>query len=148
MNQPPPVGYSARTAVGEHVTLRRLLAQVTAAFGQGHPHAGRGPDVVAARLDALRGPLGAHFDEEERAGLFEQIEEKAPEQAPACDRLRHEHRSLLLRLDKLRGATPVERRGPSWGREVRAFVDELTCHESNEAEILTRAIDASTPAGD
>ena len=148
MNQPTSIGYSAHTAAREHFNLRQLVAQVVAAFGQSGPHPGSGPDVVSARLDTLRGPLGAHFDEEERAGLFEQIEETAPEQAPACDRLRREHRGLLQRLDALRSASPVERRGPTWAREVRAFVEELTRHESRESEILNRAIDASTPAVD
>jgi hypothetical protein len=148
MNQPPSISHSARMAASEHVNLRQLLAQVIAAFGRPSPHPGSGPDVVAARLDTLRGPLRAHFDEEERAGLFEQIEESAPEQAPTCDRLRREHRSLLHRLDQLRSASPVERRGPSWGREVRSLVEELGRHETRESEILTRAIDGSTPAAD
>jgi hemerythrin-like domain-containing protein len=148
MNQPPSISHSARLAVSEHVNLRQLLAQVLAAFGRPRPHSGSGPDVVAARLDTLRGPLRAHFDEEERAGLFEQIEESAPDQAPACERLRQEHRSLLRRLDLLRAASPVERRGPAWGREVRSLVDELARHEARESEILTRAIDGATPAID
>ena len=148
MNQPTSIGYSAHRAAGEHRNLRQLAAQVVAAFGNPSPHPGSGPDVVAARLDTLRGPLGAHFDEEERAGLFEQIEETAPEQAPVCDRLRSEHRSLLQRLDVLRSASPLERRGPTWAREVRTFVEELTRHESRESEILSRAIDGSTPAID
>jgi hypothetical protein len=148
MSQPTPIRYSALSAANEHVNLRRLLAQVVAAFGRPDPDRGSGPDVVAARLDTLRGPLCAHFDEEERAGLFEQIEETAPEQARACDRLRSEHRSLLQRLDSLRTASPVERRGPAWGKGVRAFVDELTRHEASESEILSRAIDDATPAVD
>lgn len=148
MNQPPSISYSARTAVSEHFNLRQLLAQVMAAFGRPSPHPGSGPDVVAARLDTLRGPLCAHFDEEERAGLFEQIEDSAPEQTKACNRLRGEHRSLLDRLDLLRSASPVERRGPTWGREVRSFVEELARHEASESEILNRAIDDATPAAD
>ncbi|MGE5125239.1 MAG: hemerythrin domain-containing protein [Betaproteobacteria bacterium] len=148
MIQPPTVRQAARTAVGEHVNLRRLLAGVLAAFSRPDPHSGSGPDVVAARLDTLRGPLLAHFDEEERAGLFEQIEERAPEQATACDHLRREHRSLLSRLDLLRSASPVERRGPTWSREVRTLVDELARHERREADLLNRALDGSTPAAD
>lgn len=148
MIQPPSISYSAHTAASERVNLRQLLAQVIAAFGRPSPHPGCGPDVVAAQLDTLRGPLRAHFDEEERAGLFEQIEEDAPEQAPQCDRLRRDHRNLLHRLDTLRSASPVERRGPTWGREVRAFVDDLARHETRESEVLNRAIDNSTQAAD
>lgn len=148
MIQAPSVREAARTAVGEHVNLRRLLSGVLSAFGRTGPHAGSGPDMVAARLDTLRGPLRAHFDEEERAGLFEQIEERAPEHASACDRLRREHQSLLSRLDLLRSASPVERRGPTWSREVRTLVDELTGHELREADLLNRALDGGAPAAD
>ena len=45
-------------------------------------------EAQGARLDTLRGPLQAHFDEEERARLFETIEECAPEHAVACSKLR------------------------------------------------------------
>ncbi len=145
-------GYSvvqaARTAVGEARHLRRLLAQVEAAFSRAVPRAGSGPDVVAARLDTLRGPLGAHFDEEERAGLFEQIEERAPEHSGVCARLKEEHQSLLRRLDLLRSASPVERRGPTWTREVRHFLDELVGHESCETSLLSQAFDDPIAAAD
>jgi len=144
----PSVRQAARTAASEHVNLRRLLSQVLGAFSRSVPRAGSGPDVVAARLDALRGPLHAHFEEEERAGLFEQIEERAPEHASACERLRREHTSLLGRLDTLRAASPVERRGPTWGREVRSFVDELSGHETRESDLLSRTLDGGAPAGD
>jgi hypothetical protein len=133
---------------GEHRRLRDLLAEVEAAFDRNSPRAGCGPDVVAARLDSLRGPLGAHFDEEERSGLFEQIEERAPEQAPLCARLRGEHSGLLLRLDALRRASPEGRRGPGWGRDVRSFLDDLAGHEEKETDLLTRTLDGSIGAGD
>ncbi len=139
---------AARTAVGEARHLRRLLAQVEAAFGRPVARAGSGPDVVAARLDTLRGPLGAHFDDEERAGLFEQIEERSPEQARLCARLRQEHHSLIRQLDLLRSVSPVERRGPTWGREVRHFLDELVGHESCETSLLSQAFDDSIAAAD
>ena len=104
--------------------------------------------MVAARLDTLRGPLRAHFDEEERARLFETIEEHAPEHAAACARLRDEHRTLLQRLDSLRVATPVERRGGGWVSEVRRFLADVLSHEDREAELLQRALDGGTPAED
>jgi hypothetical protein len=146
MNQPTSTSYSARTAANEHVNLRQLLAQVVAAFGRPSPHPASGPDVVAARLDTLRGPLRAHFDEEERSGLFERIEESAPEQSASCDRLRREHRRLLQRLDDLRSASEVERRGPAWGREVRALVEDLGRHEAHEAEVLAVTKEATAAA--
>ena len=139
---------AARNAFDEHLTLRSLLTQVESAFSRSAPRAGCGPDVVAARLDTLRGPLGAHFDEEERARLFEEIEERAPDQATACARLRGEHAALLYRLDSLRRASLEERRGETWGREVRSFLADLRGHEARETELLTRTLDGSIGAGD
>jgi hemerythrin-like domain-containing protein len=148
-HQAPSVARAVQTAVSEHRNLNRLVAQVEAAFSRpGQPHAGSGPDVVAARLDALRGPLRAHFDEEERAGLFEQIERQAPEHAAHCARLREEHETILRRLDTLRAASPVERRRPLWIHEVRRLLDEVHGHEARETDLLNRTLDGSTAAGD
>jgi hemerythrin-like domain-containing protein len=148
MTQAPAVTRAARAAVDEHRNLRRLVTQVEAAFSRPEPHAGSGPDVVAARLDALRGPLRAHFDEEERAGLFEQIERDAPEHASLCARLRNEHETILRRLDTLRGAPPLDRRRPLWISEVRRLLDEVHGHETRETDLLTRTLDGSTAAVD
>jgi hypothetical protein len=148
VTQPPVITTFARNAVREQVALRALLDEVEAAFVRSPPRTGSGPDVVAARLDTLRGPLRAHFDEEERARLFETIEEHAPEHAAACARLREEHRTLLEHLDRLRRATPVGRRGGAWVADVRRFLSEVLSHEDREAELLQRALDGGAPAED
>jgi hemerythrin-like domain-containing protein len=148
-HQVPSASRAVQAAVSEHRNLNRLVRQVEAAFSPaGGPHAGSGPDVVAARLDALCGPLRAHFDEEERAGLFEQIERTAPEQARACARLRDEHETILRRIDTLRAAPPLERRRPMWIDEVRRLLAEVHGHEARESDLLNRTLDGSTPAGD
>jgi hypothetical protein len=138
----------ARDVVGEHRALRTLLAEVEEAFARPLPRKASGPDVVAARLDTLRGRLGAHFEEEEREGLFEEIEERAPDQAPACSRLRAEHEGLMRRLDALRAGSPEARRGPTWTRDVRAFLLDLSGHEERETDLLTRTLDGSIGALD
>jgi hypothetical protein len=148
VTNPPAVATVARKAVREQRALRALFDQVEAAFVRSPPRTGSGPDVVAARLDTLRGRLAAHFDEEEQARLFETIEQHAPEHAAACARLREEHRTLLVRLDTLRVASPVARRGGSWAADVRTLLDDLLRHEDREAELLQRALDGSTPAED
>jgi hypothetical protein len=132
----------------EHRRLRSLLAQVEGAFGRSVARAATGPDVVAAGLDTLRGPLGAHFEEEERARLYEEIEERAPEQAPVCARLRSEHEGLIRRLDSLRTASPESRRGPTWAREVRTFLADVAGHEERETDLFTRTLDGSVGAQD
>lgn len=147
----PPVGavnVIASNAVKQQRALRVLLDQVEAAFVRSPPRTGSGPDVVAARLDHLRGPLQAHFDEEERAQLFETIEAHAPEHAASCAQLRGEHRTLLERLDRLRVASPVGRRGGAWATDVRRFLADVLAHEDHEADLLQRALDGGTPAED
>jgi hypothetical protein len=136
------------TVAQEHRRLRALLAQIEGAFGRSAPRAGSGPDAVAAGLDTLRGPLGAHFEEEERAHLFEEIEERAPEQAPMCARLRREHEALIRRLDTLRTVSPEARRGPTWAHEVLALLADLAGHEERETDLLTRTLDGSIGAVD
>jgi hypothetical protein len=147
MARAPAVPRAAQ-AIDEHRALQALLAHVADAFATPAPRAACGPDVVAARLDALRGPLGAHFEEEERARLFDEIEALSPEQAPTCERLRAEHAGLIRRLDSLREASPVARRQPGWAREVRALLDDVARHETRETDLLSRALDGSTAAGD
>jgi hemerythrin-like domain-containing protein len=148
MTNAPPVPRAVHALFEEHRALRDLLSQVESAFTRATPRAASGPDVVAARLDTLRGPLGAHFDEEERARLFEEIEAQAPEQAGTCARLRSEHGTLLRRLDDLRRASPEARRAASWGDGVRALLRDLHGHEERESDLLQRTLDGSTGALD
>jgi hypothetical protein len=144
----PRAARSARTVVEEHRVLRVLRAEIEAVFRGKTLRRESGLDVVAVRLDALRGPLCAHFDEEERAGLFERVEESAPEHSATCERLRRDHQGLLLRLDALRSVTPEARRGPEWARGVRAFLDELSDHETRETDLLMRSLDGAGGAPD
>lgn len=148
MTNPPVATAIVGRVARERKALRLLLDQVEAAFVRSPPHQGSGPDVVAARLDTLRGPLHAHFDEEERARLFETIEENAVEHAAACARLRQQHRTLVERLDQLRTASPLARRGGAWVAEVRKLMHDLLEHEEREAELLQRSLDGGSPAAD
>jgi hemerythrin-like domain-containing protein len=143
MTQGPSVAQAVQTTAGEHDKLRRLLAQVESAFGRSEPHASSGPDVVAARLDTLRGPLRAHFDEEERSGVFARICEAGGSRVPADTQLLAEHRDLIQRLDALRSASALERRGPMWLRDVRRFLEALAGHESRESELIDETGDES-----
>jgi hypothetical protein len=144
----PTVASSARSVIDQHRELRSLLAEVESALAARGRRTAGGPDVVAARLDILRGRLAAHFGEEERAGLFDQIVQRDPGEARACHRLLAEHGLLLRRLDEIRSADPEARRRPAWGGAVRRLLDELVGHESRENELLTRALDGSVGALD
>jgi hypothetical protein len=146
---PPSAGRSPAHAMAQdHRALHAVIAEIQSALDVGRARRATGPDVVAAGLDQLRGRLGAHFDEEERAGLFQQIVDLAPDQAHACARLRGEHVSLLARLDELRATRPEARRSAAWGAGVRALLDQLNGHEALENELLTRVLDNSVQAQD
>ena len=71
-----------------------------------------------------------------------------PEQAPLCSRLRGEHDGLISRLDSLRAASPEARRQPTWTRDVRVLLDDLSGHEERETDLLTRTLDGSIGALD
>jgi hypothetical protein len=148
MSSSPAFATAAGKAVRTQRALRELVGQVNAGFVRHSARQGCGPDEVAASLDVLRGPLQAHFDEEERACLFETIEERAPERSADCARLRQEHRSLLSRMDALRGVLPEQRRHRSWGGDVQRLLADLLAHEDCEAELLVRALEGGRPAGD
>jgi hypothetical protein len=136
MTQGLSVAHAARRIAGDHEKVRRLLGLVEAAFGRSRPLAGSGPDMVAARLDTLRGPLRAHFEEEEGAALFERIDPLAADCDPSIRSLRREHQALLEHLDSLRSAPPLDRRNPRWLREVRRFLEDLAGHEEQERVLL------------
>jgi len=138
----------AQVVSNDHRALHAVVAEIRAALGGRGPRGSQGPDAVAARLDVLRGRLGAHFDEEERAGLFEQIVQVAPDQAPACTRLQAEHLDLLARLDELRAARVEARRDEAWGSGVRVILDALASHEARENELLTPILDGAVEAQD
>lgn len=136
MAQGLSVAQAARRVAGEHEQVRRLLLSVEAAFGRSRPLGGSGPDVVAARLDTLRGPLRAHFEEEEGSALFERPGSSGDEGDGSSRPLRLEHRALLEHLDCLRSASPLARRDPRWLREVRRFLEDLAGHEEQESARL------------
>jgi hypothetical protein len=148
MANAPVLPPAARGVVEEHRALLALLAEVERAFARPSPRETSGPDVVAARLDTLARPARRALRRGGAGRLFEQIEEGAPEQAPACARLRDEHAALIRRLDELRGATPEARRATAWGGEVRRFLADLHGHEERETDLLTRVLDGSIGALD
>ena len=134
----------AGKTLAEHRALHALLGEVEKASTD--PGAVADP-VLTKRLDGLRERLAAHFSGEEENGLFEQIEELAPEQTHECIRLCDEHTGLLERLDALR-RVDIGARDQGWATGIRAFLDSLSDHEARENEILNRVLDGSEQAQD
>lgn len=135
----------AGKTMAEHRALHALLGEVEKASAD--PAAAATDEALTQRLDTLHERLAAHFAGEEESGLFEQIQELAPERAHECTRLCEEHSGLLRRLDELR-RVDVADRGGDWAGGIRAFLDSLADHEAQENEILTRVLDGSEQAQD
>ena len=143
MPQPSAYDTPAGKTLAEHRALHALLDEIEKASAGADA-----AETLASRLDILRERLAAHFDGEEQSGLFEQIQELAPEQAHECAKLCDEHLGLLEKVDELRAADAAARAEPGWGARVRAVLEDLSRHESRENEILMWALDGSVEAQD
>lgn len=140
----------AQAIVGEHRALHQLRAALrrdVAAVADGREQSWRAG--VAARLVELRTRLEAHFQQEERAGLFEHLAESGSEHVPAATRLRREHDALRAALARLcPGADEAQESAPALAERVRTFLDDLAAHEERENELLVRGLDNSLAAAD
>ena len=146
MPQPSAHDTPAGKTLAEHRALHALLEEIEEASGAAGGVAAT--ETLTARLDTLRERLAAHFDGEEKSGLFEQIKELAPEQAHECAKLCDEHLSLLQRVDDLRTAGPEVQATAAWTEGVRTMLSELAHHEAVENELLTRVLDGAMEAQD
>jgi iron-sulfur cluster repair protein YtfE (RIC family) len=145
MNQSTSHDTPAGKTLAEHRALHVLLGEVEKATSD--PAAAAADAALTGRLDTLRERLAAHFQGEEESGLFEQIEEMAPEHAHDCESLCEEHEGLLSRLDELR-AVESGARDRTFTDGVRTLLDDLASHETRENEILTRVLDGGDQAQD
>jgi hypothetical protein len=135
----------AEKTLAEHRALHALLGEVEKATSD--PAAAAADQTLTGRLALLREQLAAHFAGEEDSGLYEQIQEMAPEHAHDCERLCAEHEGLLKRLDAI-GAVDPASRDARFTDDVRQLLEDLDSHESRENEILTRVLDGGDQAQD
>jgi hypothetical protein len=142
---PTPVTPAAQT-LAEHRELNALLDDIQQTSARATT--AELMDNLVGLLGDLHGRLAAHFDGEERGGLFEQIRELAPEQAHECAKLCDEHDALLKRVDHLRTAETEVRSSPEWVAGLRVLLSELAHHEAAENELLTRVLDGGDQAQD
>ncbi len=98
---------------------------------------------IVELLDGLRGFFIAHFQKEERDGLFELIVARAPHLSRQASKLSHEHFELVERLD---GLIRFARRGTGqplcwWmlGLRMQDFTKKLQLHEAEENGLLQMA---------
>jgi hypothetical protein len=105
-------------------------------------------DAVRLRLQRLRACLRSHFEQEEAEGLFESLEVQAPQHAAACERLRRQHQSLLVRLDSLAMEAALRTEPPLWNGALRELLADVALHEERENELLLRVLDQQRGAPD
>lgn len=104
---------------------------------------------LAHRLADLRARLSVHFEAEERAGLYDDIEAADPALGRAALRLRLEHDRLRQGVERLQAEAEgacADLAGLT-GR-VRALLKDLEHHEARENEALTRSLSDGLGAGD
>jgi hypothetical protein len=143
------------TLLVQHSRLRAVLGALAAALAAA-PEPGTVADwlrALAASFTELGVRLAAHFEHEERSGLFSSIVEARPEALHTCVRLRAEHASFLERIGELSGeaARGVPSGATALGELVvraQAVIDDLQRHEQTENALVSESLDGSVAAQD
>lgn len=141
----------SREVLDEHRALRELIAEIETVVCASSPVEPAGwLGAVADRLLDLEARLAAHFAVEE-IGLFDQIQEAAPDSAPACSRLLAQHGEFLHRLGQLREEAQTGKLGvgaAEFTGRVSALFRDLERHEVRENELLIEVLEGSGGAPD
>lgn len=104
---------------------------------------------LAHRLADLRARLSVHFEIEEQAGLYDDLEEADPALGRAAQRLRLEHDRLRHGVERLQAdAEGACADLPGLAGRVRDLLKDLEHHEARENEALTRSLADGFGAGD
>ena len=119
--------------------LRELLGEVARQFAGGLEDA----DRVAKSLTSLTSQLATHFDEEEIAGVFDDVVEQAPRLSERVDQLKQQHIELRSALAAInRKATAGDGTARWWDDLSKAFRDfstDLMHHEQSENDLVQEA---------
>ncbi len=104
---------------------------------------------LAHRLGDLRARLSGHFEAEEQAGLYDDLEEADPALVHTAQRLRLEHDRLRHGVERLQadaegGCADL----PGLASRVRDLLKDLEHHEARENEALTRSLADDLGGGD
>ncbi len=132
-----PKAEECRHILGEHETYCELVTTLYRVLAEHNEPVGR----IAHLLENLRTRLEAHFQDEEKAGVFEELARRAPQHTEKSRHLLAEHdlfREQLKHLESLlsteEGLTPAVRN--QLETEFRSFHDRLVHHESKENDLL------------
>ena len=119
--------------------LRELLGGVTRIFAGGVENA----DRVAESLASLASQLETHFEEEEIAGVFDDVVERAPHLSERVDQLKQQHKELRIAFAGIKQlASSGDGTVKWWNKLSKVFHDfstDLMHHEHTENELVQEA---------
>jgi iron-sulfur cluster repair protein YtfE (RIC family) len=148
MNEPQPSHEFFEEIRREHEELRDLLGDI-------HQMLAKRLEAVASvseMLASLGDHVETHFSEEETAGFFDDVTDRAPRLSDRIDALRTEHQQLLAAVRRLKEVANGGDGSADWWQRLesafREFSKELMHHESSETEILLEAYNDDIGAAD
>ena len=132
----------------EHEELRDALGNIHRTLGRREA----GVATVAEMLSSLGDDVETHFSEEETAGFFDDVLERAPRLSDRIDTLRAEHQQLSAAVEKLEEVATSGDGSADWWQQIETafheFSKELMHHESCENELLLEAYTDDIGAAD
>ena len=132
----------------EHGELRNLLAGLHKVLGDRL----EGVNDVSRRMESLSAHIETHFNQEELAGFFDRIVDRAPRLSEQIDDLRAEHQSMLGEVRSLHEVALGGDGSPGWWQRLEdkfhEFSKELMHHEHKENQLLQQAYDEDIGAAD
>ena len=132
----------------EHEELRELLGEI-------HQMLAKRLEAVAnvsEMLASLGDHVETHFAEEETAGFFDDVTDRAPRLSDRIDALRRDHLELLATVRQLNEVAGSGDGSADWWERLESafheFSKDLMHHESAESEILIEAYTDDIGAAD
>ena len=139
----------AQRALHEHRVIQKLLQSVVQFISAQPRHTSEAIQTLLRDLKNLRGYMESHFEQEETAGLFEDILERLPMVDTVVKDLKREHRDFLEKVNGLiyRLELPEVRELEAIRTELNTFVSAFLEHEDIENDLLQRAynLDLGSP---
>ena len=139
MNEPQTEHGLFEEMLEEHEELRELLGEI-------HRMLAKRLEAVASVSEMLASfgeHVETHFAEEETAGFFDDVVDRAPRLSDRIDALRTEHQQLLATVRRLNEIAGDGDGSADWWQRLEAafhkFSNELMHHEHTENEILLEA---------
>lgn len=132
----------------EHEELREALGKIHQTLHKREAAVA----TVAKMLSLLGDDVEAHFSDEETAGFFDDVLDRAPRLSGRIDMLRNEHQQLSATVDHLQEVAISGDGSDDWWQRIETafheFSKELMHHESTENELLLEAYTEDIGTGD